>query len=102
MEDKEEIEERGRPLQIGRLQFKPAREFTRIVLDDLKTSRSPHWPARILRVYTENLTVFSHVCSSDGLNHTLLSQNCILGTATSMGTVGRKYIPRIGEDVRNL
>ena len=43
-----------------------------------QNEQSPHPTARILKVYTEALTGFSHVFSPDGLNTTLLSQSCIL------------------------
>ena len=36
--------------------------LTRLVLGRGKKSRSPHLPARTLKVYTESLPQFSHVC----------------------------------------
>lgn len=42
----------------------------RSALCGLKTSRSPHLPVRILKVYTEVLTGFSSIFSQDGLNNT--------------------------------
>ena len=50
----------------------------RLVLDDCKMSRSPHPSIRILKVYVEALTGFSHVFSPDGLNKTVLSQELSL------------------------
>ena len=58
--------------------------------------------AKILRVYIEALTGFSHVFSPDGLDSTLLSQGCILETAPTVGTVGRMYIPMTEERVRSF
>ena len=43
------------------------------VLSGLDISRS-HPPARILRVYIDVSMRFSHLCSPDGLNSTLISQ----------------------------
>lgn len=44
----------------------------------LKMSSSQHLPARILKVYREDLTGFSHMYHPSGLNNTLLSQGCVL------------------------
>ena len=41
-------------------------------------SSSPHPPTRILKLYTEILTGFSHVYRPDGLNNTLFCQGSIL------------------------
>ena len=73
--------------------------YMRLVLGGHKTSRSLHLPARILKVYTEALTGFSHIYHPDDLNSTVLSQGCILETAPTMG---RTYTPRRGEGVRRL
>lgn len=46
---------------------------------------------------------FSHVHCPNGLNTTLLSQGCVLGTAPIVGAVGGVVgIPRIREEVRGL
>ena len=83
-------------LQTGGGRFNKQRSLhTRLVLDSSKTTRSPHSPARILKVHIEALAVFSHVCCPDALNNTLLSQVCVLGTAPTVGTEGRVYIPRM-------
>lgn len=50
-----------------------------------KTSSSPHLPARILKVYVEALTRFSHIFSLDGFNSTLLSQGYVLGNGSGCG-----------------
>ena len=71
---------------------------TRLVLSSHTTIRSPHPPARILKVCIEALPEFSHIFSLDGLNNILLSQGCVLETAPSVGTLG----PRTGERVRSL
>ena len=65
--------------------------YMRLVLSDHKMSRPPNRPARILKVYIEALTGFSHVFSSDGPDNTLLSQGCILETSPRMERVGRTY-----------
>lgn len=52
----------------------------------------------ILRVYKEVSTGFSHICHLHGLN-TSLSQGLL---EMAMGTVGRVYIPKTGEGVRNF
>lgn len=41
--------------------------------------RSLHTTTRILRVYRETLTGFSHLHSLDGLSNAELSQGCVLG-----------------------
>ena len=41
--------------------------------------RSPHQPARILKVYIETLIGLSHVVSPDGLKSTILFQDYMLG-----------------------
>ena len=51
---------------------------------------------RILKLYTEVLTGFSHVFHPNGLNNPLLSQAYVTETAPSVGTVGRMYISRTG------
>ena len=53
----------------------------RLILSSYKTGRSLHIPSRMLKVYIQCLTGFSHVFSPDGLNNTLLSQGCTLQTA---------------------
>lgn len=57
---------------------------------------------RILKVYTEALTSFSHIYNPDGLKNTLFSQDYILGTAHSVGMASGTHIPRTGEDMRSL
>lgn len=48
--------------------------------------------ARILKVYTEALTVLGHAYHPGGLSTTLLSQVCILEMAPTVRMVGRTYI----------
>lgn len=62
---------------------------TRLVLGGCRVDR-------ILKVYTEALTGFSHVVTPDGLNSTLLSQGCVLELALTVGTVSRMSLPRTG------
>lgn len=78
----QESEERGRPLQTGRLNKQGNKACLGYV------------PARILKVVREALTGFGHMQHPAGLNNTLLSQDCGLGTVQAMGTEGRSYIPR--------
>lgn len=56
-----------------------------------KTSRSPHPPTRILKVYIVALTGFSHIISPDVLNTTLFFQGYILQMAASMRIVGNVF-----------
>ena len=46
----------------------------------------------------EAFTGFSHVYHPDGLSNALLPQGCVLGTAPTVGRVGRVYIPRDDEE----
>lgn len=73
----------------------------KLVLVDLKISRFPHLPARILKVSLEASTVFSPMCLADSRN-TSLSQGYVLGTAYTVGSVRRAHIPRTGEGRRSL
>jgi len=67
----------------------------KLVMGSLKMSRSLTQPTRILKVYIEALTGFSHIFCPDGLsNNTLFSQSFMLGTAPTVGTVGRMYFLR--------
>ena len=59
-----------------------------ILVGGCKMSRYLHSTTRILKVYTEALTGFSHIYHPNDLNNTLLSQGCVLETAPSVGTVG--------------
>lgn len=48
--------------------------------------RSLHLPYRVLKVYIEDLTGFSHVYCSDDPNNTLLPQGCVfLGQLLAWG-----------------
>lgn len=60
-----------------------------------RMNRSAHPPARILRVYIEDLVGFSDVFSLDDLSSTLFSQSYVCKTAVNMEIVGRLYIPKI-------
>lgn len=59
-------------------------------------------PTRILEVFREVLTGFSHIYCPDGLNNALLSQGCDLERAPAVGRVGGTYIPRTEEGMRSL
>ena len=63
-------------------------------------SKSLHLPTRILKVYIEALTGFSHLFSPDGLINTSLSQGCITETDPKVEMVSKTYIPRTGKWVR--
>lgn len=64
------------------------------VLGSYKTSKSPHPPTRILRVYIESLAGFNYVYCPDGLNNTFFCQGYVLETAAAMRIVVRTYIPK--------
>lgn len=72
----------------------------RLVLSRAQGVVSMHPPARILKVYLEALTRFSHVCCPDDL--TLLFQGCILEMAPPVGMVEGTYSPRTGKGMKNL
>lgn len=61
----------------------------RLVLGNWKMNTSSHQPTRILKVYVEALSGLSHVYRPDGLENTLLSLSYALGTAPTVGIVGR-------------
>lgn len=69
----------------------------RLVLGCCKMSKSPHLTTKILKVYIEALTEFSHMYHPDDLSNTLLSQ-----VTPSVGIVGGMYIPRTGKGARRL
>ena len=84
-----EMEERGSHSRwVGGQGNKQTNLHMRLVLGSSKMSRSLHPPARICKVYAEALAGFSHISSPDGVDNTLLSQGCVLGTALIVGTVG--------------
>ena len=100
---KGETKERGRPLQTGSGSFnKQGNLHMRLDLCDHKTCRSLPPPTRILKVYIETLTGFSHtfsqMVSTTNLNKSLKD------TAPCVGLVGRRYIARVraGVGVRSL
>ena len=62
---------------------------TRLILGGWKMSRSTHLPARILKVYTKDLTGFSHIYHPEGLNSTPLSQSCVLENGSHCGNGGQ-------------
>ena len=49
-------------------------------------NKSPHLPARILKVYIEALMGFSHTYHPDGLDNAMLSQGYILENSFHCGT----------------
>ena len=62
--------------------------IARLDLGSCKTSRSSHLNIRILKVYIEALTGFSHVYCLDGLNSKLLSPVCTLENGSAFGISG--------------
>ena len=62
----------------------------RLVIDGPKRSRSPYTLTRILKVYIEALTGFSHITNPDGLNNTVFSQGCILESISHCGNTGQR------------
>lgn len=75
-----ETMEEGSPLQIAGGRFnKKGNLHTRLFLSTHKVSRSLYLSARIVKVYTEALTGFSHIYHPDDLNDTLLSKAVSLG-----------------------
>lgn len=71
---------------------------TRLVLSSHKMSSSSlHCPQNLNSLHRSLNLVQSY-----GLNNILLSQSCVLKVVSSMGTVGKMYIPRTGKEVRSL
>lgn len=95
-----EVKERG--ILVGGSCNKQGNLHTKLVLGSCKMSRSLHPPARILKVYTEDLAGLSHKHSPDGLNNTLFSQGCNLERAARVGVLDKTYIPRTGEEMRSF
>lgn len=57
----------------------------RLILGCHKTRRSPHPPARILKVDIETLPGFSSVYRADDLSNTWLSRGCVLENDSHCG-----------------
>ena len=68
----------------------------RLDLSSCKMSSSPHTSARILKVYIETVTGFSHVFILGGFNTTFLFQGCTLGAASGGGEGSTMQLPRTG------
>lgn len=66
---------------------KQGNRHTRLVLGSQKRHRFLQPPTRILKVYTETLTAFSHIFSPDGLRKrpSRLSQACVPETGPTVG-----------------
>lgn len=72
--------------------------LTGLVLDGHKTSRSPHPPTRILKVYIEPLTgSLTYIVQMVSTARYYLK--AVLGAASRRGKASRMYVPRIGERV---
>lgn len=63
----------------------------------LKTNRSWHLLAGILKLYRGALAGFSHIYFPDGLKNVLLSQDSITEMALTVGMVGGTHILRAGD-----
>lgn len=75
----------------------------RLVLSSHKlSSRILNQATRILKVYPEALTGFSHIFSPPGLNNILLSRLHPCKELLLLGTVNRILVPRTAEVGRNL
>ena len=59
---------------VGGSYTKQGTFFTRPLLGRHQTGRSPHPPARTLKVYTEAFTGFSHIHDPDGVNKAMSSE----------------------------
>ena len=81
---------------------KQGKLLTRLALGSQKTSRSRHPPARILEVYTETLTGFSHVHCPDGFNNTLLSQGRVPENSAHCGNSRQSTHYKDGEGVKRF
>lgn len=66
--------------------------YMKLVLRRCEKSRYSHLPIKILKIYIRALAGLSHTICPDYLNTTTLSQAYVLGTAASLGMVGRTYI----------
>ena len=76
---------------------------TRLVLVSARqVDLCTHPPARILKVYIEDLTESSHTCSTGGLNNILLSPGSVCRAASKEGKTSRTHLPRAEERVRNF
>lgn len=83
LEDKErQKKEAGHSRLVGGKLNKQENLLLRLILGGCTMSRSLPSPARILNVYTEVLTEFSHLLSLDSLITTLLSQGSIFAAAS--------------------
>lgn len=60
-----------------------------LVLGNCKMNRCLHLSTRILRVYIEALSEFSHVYQPDGFDDILVSQGCVLESGSYCGNSGQ-------------
>ena len=77
------------PRLVGGSFNKHGNLHTRLALGGHKTSWLLHPPAWIIKVYIETLIKFNHIYYPDGLNNTLLSEDCGFEATPTVGTVGR-------------
>ena len=89
------------PRLVGGSFNKHGNLHTRLALGGHKTSWLLHPPAWIIKVYIETLIKFNHIYYPDGLNNTLLSEDCGFEATPTVGTVGRMYIASAEEGVRS-
>lgn len=89
-------------LVCDRFKKKGKVQYLKVCLGHLTIGRSLYPLARILTVYTEAFTGFSHVYHPDGLTtHCSLNNTTSLKTAPTAGTVGGMYIQRTRNGVRS-
>lgn len=74
--------EAGHSRVVGDRLSKKGNLYMRLAIGSHKTSGPPHSPTRILKVYREAFTGFSHLSSLGDLHTTSLSQGRTLGTAS--------------------
>lgn len=84
--------------QVGGRFNKQDNLHTRLVPGHCKISRSLHPPFKILRVYIEAFTRFSHVCHPEHLSNTLSRKAAPLRMASTVGILDRASTPRTGEE----
>lgn len=81
--------EAGHSTWVGGNFNKQEKLSRRLVSGSHRTSRSPHPPTRIWKVYVEGLMGFDHRYNPEDLNNTLLSQGCVLSNSSTYGNSGQ-------------
>lgn len=91
--------EAGHSRLVGGSFIQQGNSCMRLVLGHCKMTRSLHLSAIILSLYKDLTSHIpsSHVYHPDGLNTTILSQVCVLGTSSGAGKGNRIPIRRTGQ-----